>query len=403
MIKDKLHIGMILDNEFTGDMRVENEVQALQKAGYQVFVFCINHGNKLERENYHGAKIIRIKLSKFWKKKLNGLNNTIINIYPTWWKNKIIKLAKENNIDVLHVHDLWLLEGALLANKTLKVKIVADLHENYVHALANYKWSTSFPGNLLVSQEKWKRKEIEWLKKVDDIIVVIEEAKTRVQELIGNKKSIHVVANYVNIDEFKAADKNYVNLLKDRFAENITLTYTGGFDLHRGLENLVEAIPIILKTFPNFLLVLVGSGSNENDLKELSIKLNIDKHITFEGWQKPEVLPAYIQASDACVIPHMKTEHTDKTIPHKLFQYMLYEKPVLTSNCEPLKRIVNETGSGEVFIQSDVSDIAQKVIEVLSDPNTMVTMGSNGREAVLNKYNWDETAKALVSLYNKIA
>ena len=43
-MKTNLRIGMILDNEFSGDMRVENEVQALVNAGHEVFVFCINYG-----------------------------------------------------------------------------------------------------------------------------------------------------------------------------------------------------------------------------------------------------------------------------------------------------------------------------------------------------------------------
>ena len=90
-MKTNLRIGMILDNEFSGDMRVENEVQALVNAGHEVFVFCINYGSKPEKENYHGASIIRIPISKFAKNKLNGLNNTIFNFYPGWWSKRLVK------------------------------------------------------------------------------------------------------------------------------------------------------------------------------------------------------------------------------------------------------------------------------------------------------------------------
>ncbi len=76
-----MNIGMILDNEFTGDMRVENEVISLSKAGYKVFVLCFNHGNKKAHEDFHGAHIIRIPLSKFRKNKMKGLVNTFIDPY----------------------------------------------------------------------------------------------------------------------------------------------------------------------------------------------------------------------------------------------------------------------------------------------------------------------------------
>jgi len=399
----KLSIGMILDNEFSGDLRVENEVQALQKAGHKVFVFCLTYGSKDKQESYHGASIIRIPISKFWKKKLNGLNNTIFNFYPIWWKRKIIKLCNVHNIDVIHVHDLWLLEGALKANKKLKLPLVSDLHENYVHALANYKWSTTFPGNVLVSQKRWKNSEKKWLSKVDYIIVVIEEAAKRIENNVVRGKNISVVANYVNLEDFKVADDKLVDEIRAKHEGYFNVTYTGGFDLHRGIENVIRAIPIIVEQISNFRLVLVGAGSNLEDLKSLAKQLNVENNVSFEGWQKPEDLPAYIAAADAGIIPHMKTNHTDNTIPHKLFQYMLLSKPVLTSNCDPLKRIVKETNAGKVFVQLNVEDIAKQIID-LADNNIIASeMGVNGRIAVLDKYNWDATSISLVQLYNKIA
>ena len=35
-----MKIGMLLDNEFTGDLRVENEATSLVKAGHEVFILC---------------------------------------------------------------------------------------------------------------------------------------------------------------------------------------------------------------------------------------------------------------------------------------------------------------------------------------------------------------------------
>jgi len=399
-MKTNLRIGMILDNEFSGDMRVENEVQALVNAGHEVFVFCLTYGSKPESENYHGASIIRIPISKFAKNKLNGLNNTIFNFYPGWWSKRVLNLVKEYPIDVLHVHDLWMMEAGIKISNKLNVPIVADLHENYVHALANYKWSTTFPGSVLVSQNKWKRKEKEWLKMASDIIVVIEEAKNRVEK-IAPDKHICVVANYVNIEDFKVSNPTEVEELKMQYAGDYIVTYTGGMDLHRGLENVVRAIPSIIKSIVNFKLVLVGTGSNVQDLKDLASQLNVTEYVIFKGWQYPEDLPAYMSTSDACIIPHMKTAHTDNTIPHKLFHYMLMNQPVLVSDCEPLKRIVKETDCGFIFKQNSIEDIAEKIIAMSQSKSLSLEMADRGRQAVLSKYNWRQTAKNLTDLYQK--
>jgi glycosyltransferase involved in cell wall biosynthesis len=396
-----MRIGMILDNEFSGDLRVENEVTALQNAGHNVSVLCLNYGNKRNYEEFNEAKIFRIPMSLFVKKKLKGLNNTIINLYPVFWSIHIKRFIEHNDIQVLHVHDLWMLESAYKANKTFNLPVVADLHENFVHALNHYKYANTFPGNILISKKRWEKSEIEWTQKATYIITVIEEAVERYKSLGIEDSKISVVANYVNLDSFLSSqiDEAIVNKFNDKF----TLTYVGGFDSHRGIEGAIKAIPQIIKTIPNFLLVLVGTGSNYNDLVKLSNSLNIENHISFEGWQPNEKLSSYIKASNLCLIPHLKTVHTDNTIPHKLFQYMIFEKPVIATNCNPIERIINETGAGLIFESNNENDLAKKVIWLYKQPDLQLQMGSKGKEAVIKKYNWNSTSQKLISLYAKFA
>ncbi len=395
-----MRIGMILDNEFTGDLRVENEVTTLQNAGYQVFVLCINYGSKKNFEEFNGASIIRIPLSLFVKNKLRGLNNTIFNLYPIFWSFQIKNFILKNKINALHVHDLWMLDSAFRGNKNFNLPIVSDLHENFVHALSSYKYANTFPGNILISKERWKQSEVEWTNRANHIITVIEEAVERYKSLGIAEDKISVVANYVNLESFLASpiDETIVN----KFKENFTLTYVGGFDTHRGLESTIKAIPKIAEKINNFKLILVGGGINFESLKHLAKKTGVEEYISFEGWQPHEKLSSYIKASNLCLIPHLKSVHTDNTIPHKLFQYMIFEKPVVASNCNPIKRILDETKAGVVYESGNENDLAKKVIELYQNPKEQLTMGANGKEAVLKKYNWNETSKKLVSLYSNI-
>ena len=147
----------------------------------------------------------------------------------------------------------------------------------------------------------------------------------------------------------------------------------------------------------------MGTGSNFESLVQLSKKLNIENYISFEGWQPHEKLSSYIKASDICLIPHLKSVHTDNTIPHKLFQYMIFEKPVVASDCNPIKRILDETRAGVVFESNNEADLASKVIDLQNNKKLQLEMGKKGKEAVLEKYNWNEASKNLITLYNKIS
>ena len=316
---------MILDNELTGDLRVENEVSALQNAGHYVSILCLNYGKKKPYEEFKNAKVFRISMSLFIKKKLKGLNNTVLNFYPLFWSIHIKKFIKQNDIQVLHTHDLWMLESVYKANKKFNLPVVADLHENFVHALNHYKYANTFPGNFIISKKRWKNSEIKWTKKANYIITVIEEAVKRYRSLGVDEDKIFVVANYVNLDSFLAStiDKSLLDKFKDKF----TLTYVGGFDSHRGLECVIKSVPQLIKTIKNFKLVLVGSGSNYDDLVTLANSLNIRDYISFEGWQPNSKLSSYIKASNLCIIPHLKTKSKKLKINIiKLFFYIRTHK-----------------------------------------------------------------------------
>ncbi|MEN8194303.1 MAG: glycosyltransferase, partial [Bacteroidota bacterium] len=106
-------------------------------------------------------------------------------------------------------------------------------------------------------------------------------------------------------------------------------------------------------------------------------------------------------ASNMCLIPHLKSVHTDNTIPHKLFQYMILEKPVVASNCNPIIRIIEETKAGLIYQSNNEADLAAKVISLYEDTKLRKEMGRKGKEAVLEKYNWDKASKNLISIYSE--
>ena len=397
-----MNIGMVLDNEFTGDMRVENEVISLQKAGFNVFVLALNHGSKESVEEYHSAKIIRLPLSVFLKKKMKGLILTMFDFYKHYWSKHIRSFVRDYNIDVLHVHDLYMLGAAFHAKEKgkLNIPVIGDLHENYPFALENYAFTKKFPGKYIISIPKWKAIEKVWVDECDHVITVIEESRKRYEELGIPPKAISVVPNYVSKNTFQV-DEIFPDIV-NKYKENFVISYAGGFDYHRGIEVAIKSMPRLIKAIPNIKLVLIGEGINKNELIELSNSLGLTDYITFEGWQKPVYLSSFFAASDICIIPHVKSVHTDNTIPHKLFQYMLMEKAVITSNCDPFVRILDATKAGLYFTSGNHDELASQIEYLYNNPEVKNEMEKKGKQAVINTYNWEEASKQLIDLYRNI-
>ncbi|HET54118.1 MAG TPA: glycosyltransferase family 1 protein [Ignavibacteria bacterium] len=396
-----MRIGMVLDKRFPPDARVENEAVTLVKNNHEVFLLCYDFRNSLPKiEIYKGIKILRIAKTKKWANRGRGLINTPFDYYSRFWELNISYYVKENTIDVLHIHDLYLLGAGLKSQQKSKIPIIADLHENYVEGLKHYKFANTFPGKYIISIPKWEKREIEWCQSADHIITVIDEAANRYQNLGIQNNKIHVVANYVNINEVLSFPID--PSIKNNYRKYFVITYVGGFDTHRGLESIIRAIPLIVDYCKNLKLVLVGYGRNYTDLTKLVKSINVQQYVDFIGYQPAKNLPSYISASDICLIPHLKTIHTDNTIPHKLFHYMLFQKPVVASNCNPIERIIKETNCGKIYPSMNSVEFAKSIHALFADPELRSTLGRNGKIAVYKKYNWEQTSKTLLKLYNKI-
>ena len=290
--------------------------------------------------------------------------------------------------------------GALAAGRKLGIKVVADLHENWVAALAQYAWSNKLPGRIFVDLKRWDVLETRWTSLSDAVIVVIEEMAERLGRKGVPMPLMRVVPNTVHRSSFDAL--RGASELPSSKPERFTILYTGGMDRHRGIETAIKAMSSVRETIADAQLVLVGDGAVREELEALVESLGLTGTVHFEGWQPQHLIPGYIDRAHVGLIPHLRNEHTDHTIPHKLFHYMYGRLPVVASNCKPLERIVSETLSGTVYESGDHEALADVLLRLASDEHLLRRAGENGRKAVDHKFNWETTSKALIELYSEL-
>ena len=152
-----MKIGMILDDIFPPDPRVENEAITLINSGHEVFLFCLTYGNQKLHENINGIQIRRYKSNKIIYK-LSALSYDFFG-YRMIMKPKIDDFIKENSIEVIHIHDIRIAEAVFLSNKKYQLKIVLDLHDNIPENMKFYPHLHKFPGSILFLQKDGKLKK----------------------------------------------------------------------------------------------------------------------------------------------------------------------------------------------------------------------------------------------------
>jgi glycosyltransferase involved in cell wall biosynthesis len=393
-MKNGLKILMLLDGEFPPDVRVENEIKVLQTQGHSIVLCCTTKKEEPYEDTWNGITVYRQKISKFRYKSMVGALK--FPFYYNFWKKFTKKvLAVEKDIDVIHAHDLVMVPVAQYLAKKIDVKLVFDFHENYPYLIRDAKHTQSTLGKYLSDYRKWEEFEKAALKDADAIITVVQEMKQRIVDLGADQSKVHIYQNVPNLSSIKIEIDN--NTPQD---DSFNLVYAGGITPARGLATVVEAIALLPEKFKGlFTFTVCGTGSYESDIRTLASDLKVIDQIDFRGWVKQSEVFEFISKGNASIIPHYRSVQNDCSSPNKLYQYMLVGKPVISSNCKSLERVILSTKSGLIYENKSPEELAEKIQQLMSDKELQANLGNNGREAVLNEYNTQIEGQNLIKTY----
>jgi len=391
-------IGMILDESFPPDPRVENEANLLIKAGFKVKLFCL--GETTNTEVYNGIEVCRYRASNFVMDKLSALAYTFP-FYKNFLVKRISHFFKNNDIDVIHVHDIRVAQAVFEVNRKYSYRVVLDMHENRPEIMKLYKFVKTFPGNILINLNKWKKKEEKFVRLADKVVVVTEEAK---QELISRTKieSSKVISlPNTPLQSFYEGFSTEQQIL-DKYKDSFNLLYIGETGLRRGIENAIEAVALVRDTIPDIKLILVGKSKDDTYLKCRVKELSIESNVDYQGWQNPSSFASYISASNIGISPLIRNLHHDTTYANKIFQYLAFGLPIIVSDCPAQANVAIDNNVGLVHRAGDSRDFADKIIELYENKEMYNTMQMNASTLIQNSYNWEKTGVVLIDLYRNL-
>jgi|TARA_B110000483_G_scaffold82052_1_gene101938 glycosyltransferase involved in cell wall biosynthesis len=391
-----MRIGMILDAVFPPDPRVENEAVSLVKAGHEVFLFCLHYGQQKQSEVINGIEVKRY-LSNTLEYKVSALAYTIP-LYTFLMKRKIRQFIKENEVEVLHIHDIRIAGAVFGVNKKYKLPTVLDLHENRPEIMRFYPHLLRFPGKYVISSKKWKNKEEEFIRKATTVIVVTSEAKDEIKKRLPiDTDKIVEVPNTVR-QSFYKSPRVYPEILK-QYSNSFVVLYIGDTGLRRGLKTAIKSVHLIKNKIENIKLVIVGKNTTDIILKNLVKNLQVEAHVDFLGWKDQSLFQSYILSSAICISPLHRNVHHDTTYANKIFQYMSLGRPVLGSNASAQEKIIKKANAGLIHQDRDVKDFSNKVLELYNNKDLREEFGKNGSEFIENEFSWENTSKKLLHVY----
>lgn len=179
------------------------------------------------------------------------------------------------------------------------------------------------------------------------------------------------------------------------------LLFFGQIKESKGLDVLIDAMPCILRDYPNALLLIAGRpwksdfDHYRSHMRQLGVEANCRADIKFIDDEDVEL---YFDAADIVVLPYRKIYQSGV-----LLLAMGYGKPVLTSDIGGMRELVEDGKTGFTFTSGDPQDLCVRTKDMLSDRARTTEVGLAGQSMVLKEHDWLGIAKKTLAAYRELS
>lgn len=241
----------------------------------------------------------------------------------------------------------------------------------------------------------------EWLtfKSADTVISTNESYKKIAIERGGkNPKDIFVVRSGPDLSRVKAVTSNPA--LKN--GRDFLVGYVGVMGDQEGIDLLLEAARHLVydRGRQDIQFALVGGGPSLAALQAMSEKMGLKDYVTFTGRAPDQTLFEVLSTSDVCVNPDRVNPMNDKSTMNKILEYMAVGKPIVQFDVTEGRFSAQEAS---LYAKAnDPVDFAEKIAELLTDPERRVQMGVFGRNRVETQMAWSYEIPKLIAAYKNV-
>jgi phosphatidylinositol alpha-1,6-mannosyltransferase len=310
-------------------------------------------------------------------------------LLPSWRVTRVAKkIVAAKNIDVVvfgAAAPLALLSPSLRKSGVKKIIALTHGHEVW--------WAKIFPFRLAIKRIG---------KSVDHLTYLGEFTRQAISKALTRKSATEMVKIAPGIDtahfipQPDAMQKREELGLQDK-----KIIISVGRLVHRkGQDNLIQAMPAVLKKIPNAHLLLVGEGPYKKHLEKLVMKSSLEQNVTFAGRIMYDRLPSYLSAADLFAMPS-RSRFFGLEVEGLGIVYLEASAcgiPVVAGNSGGAPDAVLEGVTGLCVDGTSIEQITAAIVEICSDAERASHMGAAGRNWIVNQWRWDIWSKEFNAL-----
>ncbi|WP_263368591.1 glycosyltransferase family 4 protein [Edaphobacter bradus] len=295
---------------------------------------------------------------------------------------KMYREARRLDADIYQFHHPDLVPAGLLLKLSGK-KVIYDTRECYPDKILSMRWipvklrhpiSAAFALYERITSAVW------------DHVLVADRYSARA----FSGRPVSVVPNYPLLASVKRPEV--------RQHDKHTLIYVGGLTKERGLLVMLKIAELLRDR--NVELQLMGGCFFAEDEERIRAVPNVQ----YLGNQNLQAVYQRIAEADLGLLllqPVPAYSYAGENTL-KLFEYMWCELPLVSSDFPNLRQIIGGAQCGICIDPCNAERAAAAIMNLLEQPTLRHQMGRNGRDAVLQAYNWPAASKVLSQAYKKV-
>lgn len=377
-----------------------NFAQKLKEQGHKIFILTTSQAkNFKEKEVINGLTYYRVYTNYHirWREYFNLYNWQIVNI--------IEKIFKEVKPDITHLQNIhqFLSYQSINIAKRYSHKVFLTAHDyqlfsfnkldnrflnrpyTFFDGLGNARFRFNPLRNLII-------KKI--IKKIDKIFV-LSKAQQKIFEL-NNINNTEVLYNAIDLTDWQTNEEDLKKFKEKHDLIGKKIIFFGGrLSLEKGLGQIIKSFALVSNQLNNAVLLIAGE---KNALINECLK-NLDplvgKNVIVTGWLERQELKIALQAADLVVTPSIYPD------PFNMLnlEAMAVKKPVVGTCYGGTPEIVINNETGYIIDPLNEKEMAEKIVEILTDENKAKVFGENGYQRAKEYFSFEKQIETLMNYY----
>ena len=228
---------------------------------------------------------------------------------------------------------------------------------------------------------------------------IVTPLHTTVPEGIARDKIIELPWG-ANVERFELLDPAIPEplQLERRFAlhthNTAVVVFLGSFRAWHGTLELIRAAVHLLEQGARIRILLIGDGPDRSVAEEMVSEWK--DYFLFTGSVTYEHVPYLLSQATIGVAPFNTHHHLSLRSagffwsPLKVYEYMAAGLPTVTADIHPLNQVIRDGQEGLLFQEGNVLSLAEKIGQLINQPEHIRTMGEAARKRVADHYSWQQ-------------